>query len=43
VDGADPGEVDVEVTVGVGADQDLGDDFLEIVLSALEGSPDDDQ
>jgi hypothetical protein len=43
VDGADPGEVDVEVAVGIGADQDLGDHLIEVVLSALEGSSDDDQ
>jgi hypothetical protein len=43
VDRADPGEIDVEVAVGVGADEDLGHDLLEIVASILERPSDDDQ
>ena len=38
VDGADAGEVHDQVAVGIGADQDLGDDFLGVVAAAVEGA-----
>ena len=39
VDGADAGEIHDQVAVGVGADQDLGDDLVGVVTAAVEGAP----
>jgi hypothetical protein len=39
VDGADAGPVGDEVAVGIGADEDLGDDLVGIVTTTVEGPP----
>jgi hypothetical protein len=43
VDGAHAGKVDDEVAVGVGPDQDLGDDLVGAVAAAVQGAPEHGQ